>query len=210
MVDIQFHPWIARLYDYINCYFEHRQAPPHREYLARGCTGTVLEIGIGTGTMLPYLDASEPPACYYGVEPDPGMRRQAHERLAAVSFDGEIVAGVAEHLPIRTDSVDTVLVSCVFCSIPDVARALGEITRVLAPDGQVRFFEHVRSSGIVGRSQDYLTPLWRRLGGNCHLNREFLDAVEDHPGLTLTEAEYHTSGHYPIREFVRGYAIPSE
>ena len=203
---IRFHPWIARLYDHINFYFEHRQAPRHRQYLASECSGIVLEIGPGTGTMIPYLDGDEPPTAYYGVEPDPGMRRQAKSALSDATFDGEIVEGRAERLPFTAGSIDTVVVSCVFCSIPDVGRALSEIARVLAADGEFRFFEHVRSSGVVGRSQDYLTPLWRRLGGNCHLNREFLPAVESHDELVVREAEYHTTGHYPIREFVHGHA----
>lgn len=205
----RFHPWIARVYDYLNLYFEHRQAPPHREYLARDLSGTVLEIGIGTGRMFPYVEAAGSPATYYGVEPDPGMRRQASVRLTNADIDGSIVAGLAERLPFADGRFDAVLVSCVFCSIPDVDGALAEIARVLAPDGEFRFFEHVRSSGPVGRSQDYLTPVWRRLGGNCHLNREFVPDLRANAALELAEAGFHTSGHYPIREFVRGRAVPS-
>lgn len=205
----RFHPWIARLYDYINVYFEHRQAPPHRRYLARDLSGDVLEIGAGTGTMLPYLDASGTLTTYYGVEPDPGMRRQSTKRLAEATVDGEILAARAERLPFSDGSIDTVVASCVFCSIPDVDGALSEIARVLGTGGEFRFFEHVRSPGVVGRSQDYVTPLWRRFGGNCHLNREFVPRVEAHAMLELTEANRYTSGHYPIREFVRGHASPA-
>jgi len=206
---VRFHPWIARLYDYINLYFEHRQAPRHREYLASGATGTVVEIGAGTGTMLPYLDREATLDTYCAVEPDRGMREQLVRRLDAVAFEGSAVAARAERLPCADDSVDTVVASCVFCSIPDVDGALAEIGRVLAPDGEVRFFEHVRSPGLVGRSQDLLTPLWARAGGNCPLNRQFLPRVAAHPALELVEAETHTAGHYPIREFARGRAGPA-
>jgi len=206
---VRFHPWIARLYDYINVYFEHRQAPAHRAYLASGLSGTVVEIGAGTGTMLPYLEREGAGVeTYYAVEPDPGMRAQVAERLGASSLDGDVVAARAEQLPFAADSADTVLASCVFCSIQDVDGALAESARVLAPDGEFRFFEHVRSPGLVGRSQDLLTPLWSRAGGNCHLNREFLPRVSDHPALALIEAETHAAGHYPIREFARGRAAP--
>lgn len=207
---VRFHPWIARLYDYLNVYFEHRQAPRHREYLASGCAGTVVEIGAGTGAMLPYLDREAAALeTYCAVEPDPGMHRRLARRLGEVSFDGDVVAARAERLPVADDSVDTVLASCVFCSIPDVDGALAEIARVLGPDGEFRFFEHVRSPGLVGRSQDLLTPLWARVGGNCHLNREFLPRVSAHPALELLEGETHTAGHYPIREFARGRAGPA-
>lgn len=206
---VRFHPWIARLYDYINVYFEHRQAPAHRAYLAEGLSGTVVEIGAGTGTMLPYLEREAGSLSYYAIEPDRGMREQATARLASASFDGDIVAARAESLPLVDDCADAVVVSNVFCSIPDVDRALGEIARVLAPDGEFRFFEHVRSDGLIGRSQDLLTPIWRRAGGNCHLNRSFLPRVADHPAFTLVDAATHTAGYYPIREFARGSARPA-
>lgn len=205
----RFHPWIARVYDYINLYFEHSQAPPHRQYLTRELSGIVLEIGAGTGAMFPYIESAGTLGTYYGVEPDPGMRRQSRAKLGEMTFDGELIAARAERLPFSDDSIDTVVASCVFCSIPDVASALSEIARVLDVDGEFRFFEHVRSPGIVGRSQEYLTPLWRRFGGNCHLDRKFIPWVDAHAALELTEAEYHTSGHYPIREFVRGRASPA-
>ena len=206
---VRFHPWIARLYDYINVYFEHRQAPAHRAYLAEGLSGTVVEIGAGTGTMLPYLEREAGSLSYYAIEPDRGMRQQVTERLASASFDGDIVTARAENLPLADGCADAVLVSNVFCSIPDVDRALDEIARVLAPAGEFRFFEHVRSDGLIGRSQDLLTPIWRRAGGNCHLNRSFLPRVTDHPALALVDATTHTAGHYPIREFARGCARPA-
>lgn len=205
---IGFNPWVARLYDYINLYFEHRQAPRHREWLARDLSGVVLEVGPGTGTMLPYFEAEGDLTTYYGVEPDPEMRRQAVERLGQATFDGEVIAGRAERLPFSDGSIDVVVASCVFCSVPDLTPALSEIARVLDTEGEFRFFEHVRSTGLVGRSQDILTPLWRRFGGNCHLNREFVPDVRAHTALSLTEVRSYTSGYYPIREFVRGRATP--
>lgn len=208
--NIHFHPWIARLYDYLNLYFEHRQAPPHRQYLARGISGRVVELGPGTGAMIPYLDASaDDSIAYVGVEPDPGMRRQSAERLATATFEGEMIAARAERLPFADDSVDVVLTSCVFCSIPDIDTSLSEIARVLDADGEFLFFEHVRSPGVIGRTQDILTPPWRRFGGNCHLNREFIPRVKANSKLAVHHAEYFASGHYPIRKFVRGIAHPA-
>jgi len=127
---IRFHPWIARIYDYINLDFEHRQAPAHQEYLASELSGTVVEIGAGTGTMLPYLERKSADLTNYcAVEPDPGMRAQVADRLRASSLDGDVVAARAEQLPFADGSVDAVLASCVFCSIHDIDGALAEIAR---------------------------------------------------------------------------------
>ncbi len=58
-------------------------------------------------------------------------------------------------------------------------RALAEVRRVLKPGGEFRFWEHVRAHGWVGATaQDAITPLWRRLGGGCHPNRDTRAAIE--------------------------------
>jgi SAM-dependent methyltransferase len=75
------------------------------------------------------------------------------------------------------------------CSIPDVQRALTEMRRVLKPHGQLLFVEHGRSPDVnVRRWQDRLTPLWRRIGGGCHLNRPIRTLVEE-AGFRIEEIE---------------------
>ena len=52
--------------------------------------------------------------------------------------------------------------------------------RVLAkPAGRLLFVEHGLSPDLrVRRWQDRLTPLWKRLGGGCHLNRPIAELIE--------------------------------
>jgi SAM-dependent methyltransferase len=75
------------------------------------------------------------------------------------------------------------------CSIPDVQRALTEMRRVLKPHGQLLFVEPGRSPDVsVRRWQDGLTPLWKRIGGGCHLNRAIRILVEE-AGFHIEEIE---------------------
>lgn len=208
---MRFHPWIAAVYDHLNVYFEHAQAPPHRNYLADGLSGRILEIGPGTGSMFPYYDTADGESnVYHGVEPDPTMRQQAAQSATGVAADVTLTAGRAESLPYVDDSFDYCISSCVFCSISDPVAALDEIARVLVDGGEFRFFEHVRSDGPVGYTQDYLTPIWRRFGGNCHLNRELAPLLFDNGQFTITDAAKYAVGHYPIRLFLRGSATVSQ
>lgn len=209
--EIRFHPAVARIYDPIQVYFERVQAPPHRRTLAAGLSGDVLEVGVGTGAMIPYYaEHADDSLDLHGVEPDPGMYRRARETAAAHGVRIDLVCARGEHLPFADDRFDAVVESAVLCSAPDVPAALSEVARVLAPGGEFRFFDHVRSPGLVGRSQDVLTPLWRRVGGNCHLNREVAPSIAACEGLTIQSLERPTVGHWPIRDFVRGVAIAEE
>jgi ubiquinone/menaquinone biosynthesis C-methylase UbiE len=61
----------------------------------------------------------------------------------------------------------------VLCTIPDPLKALQEAYRVLKPNGQLIFLEHVRAPNThIARLQNWATPAWKHLGCGCHLNRD--------------------------------------
>jgi ubiquinone/menaquinone biosynthesis C-methylase UbiE len=64
------------------------------------------------------------------------------------------------------------------CTVPDQGSALGEIRRVLRPGGRLLFIEHVRASGSMARWQDRIEPLWGKLLGGCHPNRDTVAAIK--------------------------------
>jgi len=97
--------------------------------------------------------------------------------------------GSAERVPAPDASFDTVVTTFTLCSIPDAAAALGEMRRVLKPGGRLLFIEHGRAPDERVRAwQDRLTPLWRRLAGGCHLNRQIDDLIRA-AGFAITRIE---------------------
>ena len=99
---------------------------------------------------------------------------QRHGRVA------RIIDAVAERLPLADASVDTVVSTLVLCTVDDPEGALREIARVLRPDGQLLFVEHVRaSSRFLAACQDYLFHPWRRFAGGCRCNRPTVELMRD-------------------------------
>jgi ubiquinone/menaquinone biosynthesis C-methylase UbiE len=147
--------------------------------------GHVLEVGIGSGLNLPFYtrDVTK----LYGIDPSRELLEMAKEKAVAVSFPVELFNQEAERIPLAGASVDTVVVTWSLCSMVNPAAALGEMRRVLKPSGTLIFIEHGLSTDArVGRWQNWLTPVWRRFTGGCHLNRKMDDLVRD-AGFTIDE-----------------------
>ena len=111
-----------------------------------------------------------------------------------------LVQGSAEALPFRSGTFDTVVSGLAFCSVPQAARGLAEVRRVLRAGGTLRMLEHVRSTTPwKARLQDRFQPTWTRLTGGCHPNRDTERAVRD-AGFAIDPATRRAKGE--LRRFV--------
>jgi ubiquinone/menaquinone biosynthesis C-methylase UbiE len=148
-----------------------------RRELLSGARGRVVEIGAGTGLNLGlYPDRGIESLTL--TEPDPHMVKQLREKLAASGREAELAQAPAEKLPFDDDSFDTAVVTLVLCTVPDQPAALAEISRVLAPGGELLFLEHVRSEQPgLAKWQDRLEKPWRFLGDGCHCNRDTVAGI---------------------------------
>lgn len=147
-----------------------------RELLAP-LTGSVLEIGAGTGANLD---------CYgSGVErlvlcePDPTMRSKLQQRVSALHAKAEVTSHEAQSLPLPNASFDAVVSTLVLCSVPRQDDTLSELRRVLKPGGKLVFLEHVLAVDNPSRMrwQQRLEPLWTRVIPHCHITRDTERAI---------------------------------
>ena len=148
-----------------------------REKVVPLAKGRVLEIGIGSGLNLPYYDVSKVTKLW-ALDPSPEITKLAERAARSVHFDVEFIDLPGEEIPLENNSVDTVLITYTLCTIPDTQPALREMARVLRAGGELVFCEHgAAPDSSVRRWQDRVNPIWRRLGGGCHLNRAIPDLI---------------------------------
>lgn len=196
----------AALYDWCLSGTEEAGLHEMRVELLAGARGRVLELGAGTGMNLEvYPDAVEELVL---TEPDPHMAKRLRAKAAGSGHAATIVEAPAERLPFEDASFDTAVATLVFCTIPDPAAALAELKRVLRPDGQLLFLEHVRSEEPrLARWQDRLEKPWRFLGDGCHCNRDTVATIAA-SGFELGAVERDELPKAPpiVRPLVRGSA----
>ena len=167
--------------------------------------GTVLEIGPGTGPNLRYYPSG---IRWIGIEPNPYMHPYLERAAKRADFDTEIRTGSAEDIPADSGSVDVVVSTLVLCSVGSVAQVLKEIRRVLKPGGRFVFMEHVAAQPRtrLRRVQNWLCPLWRKIGDGCHPNRETWIAIEQ-AGFEQVRYEHFRIPAGPVSPQMAGFAI---
>jgi ubiquinone/menaquinone biosynthesis C-methylase UbiE len=148
----------------------------HRAELVSRATGSVLEIGIGSGLNLPFYSPAV--TRLSGVDPSAELLAMTRSKLDRVSFPVDLLCQPAEQLPFDRGSIDTVVTTWVLCSIPDPLVALREVKRVLKPGGQFLFVEHGASPDPgVQKWQHRINPIWKRISGGCQLDRRIAELI---------------------------------
>jgi SAM-dependent methyltransferase len=169
-------PFFARVWPVAAAHETEAVRALRRENLA-GLSGRVLEVGAGIGTNFPNYPAS--------VEQVVAM--EPERRLAARAWAAAAAAPVAIILTNETveefsggELFDAVVCSLVLCSVRDPAMVLRRLYALLRPGGELRYLEHVASTGMRGRLQRFAdATVWPRFLGNCHTHRDTERAIVD-------------------------------
>jgi ubiquinone/menaquinone biosynthesis C-methylase UbiE len=174
----------ARLYDLLTAPMERMMGLSRgRAWVFERPAGRrVLEVGTGTGKNIPLYPKG---TVVVATDLSPGMLARAREKAVGLSARVHFVVMDAEDLAFKDGTFDTVVATCVFCSVPDPVRGFREVRRVLKPGGEAVLLEHMRPQGFLGRVFDLLDPIASRLMGP-HINRRTLENIQQ-AGLTPVE-----------------------
>ncbi len=163
----------------------------YRRTLLDGLSGHVLELGAGSGINFRFYPRTV--AHVLAVEPEPVLRHAAVDNAARAPVPVNVVSGVSAALPAEDATLDAAVASLVLCSVPDPARALAELHRVIRPGGELRFYEHVvahgRAPALLQRLAD--STIWPHVAGGCHMSRDTLTEIES-AGFSIESCERFT------------------
>ncbi len=165
---------IARLYDAVVKPLNRFGLGDLRQELVGALSGDILEIGVGTGLNLSYYG---PDARVTAIDIDAGLLEAAGPRAGLRGY--RLQQADAQMLPFPDASFSAVVSTLVFCSIPVPGLALSEIRRVLRPGGKLLQLEHTRTGRPwIDAGLDAITPVWKRIAGGCHPNRDTTALLE--------------------------------
>ncbi len=162
----------------IGCACSQGQIMKARSKVVPKAEGDVLELGCGGGINMEFYDPARINS-FSGVDPSPGLLDMSREAAQSFGMEADIRGGIGEAMPFGDASFDTVVCTFTLCSVDEQRDVLSEMRRVLRPGGKALFLEHGSAPDAgVQKWQRRIEPIWKRIGGNCHLTRPITGAYE--------------------------------
>ncbi|MFI6003542.1 class I SAM-dependent methyltransferase [Streptomyces sp. NPDC051366] len=196
------HPLFARFYARFSTTADARGGiAALRSELLHGVSGRVIEIGAGNGLNFAHYPRAVSEVV--AVEPERRLRRLAADAALRAEVPVDVVPGVAEALPVKSEAFDAAVASLVLCTVRDLPRSLAELHRVLRPDAELRFFEHGRAPtrGMAAVQRTLDRTVWPHLFGGCHTSRD--------PAAAIEAAGFRVVSYRSFRLPERGPALPT-
>jgi len=134
----------------------------------------ILEVGVGTGKNIAYypedLDIT-------AIDFSKAMLEKAKKKVKDTQII-QLIEMDVQALTFADNTFDTVITSCVFCSVPDPIKGLKEIRRVCKNGGKIIMLEHMRSDKkVTGKFMDLINFIPLHIWG-ANINRRTIGNLE--------------------------------
>lgn len=146
---------IARRYDLLNHLLSlnadrrWRRALVERAGVADG--GRVLDVATGTGDVAIEFARRTRAGEITGLDPSAGMLAVGRDKIARAGLEGRVrlMEGNALELPFEDGTFDVVAIAFGLRNLPDYARGVREMARVLRPGGRLLVLEFLPPTGAT-------------------------------------------------------------
>lgn len=161
-------------------------------------SGTVLEVGSGTGINFQYYNSASCIQKVYALEPSEYMWKIAEPKIQKINnpsiiqkirmrMDNELFLEI-----VPPQSVDFILCTLVLCSIDDLKTTFQIFKKVLKPQGKLYVIEHIRAKHFIGSAlQDIVYIPWKHFADGCSINKP-TDELLKKAGFILEEEKYYS------------------
>ncbi len=150
--------------------------------------GRVLDLATGTADLAIRIADRHPDAAVVGVDPSEGMLSVGRRKVAELGLDErvELRVGDAQALDLETNSCDGVTIAFGIRNVPDRAKALREMARVVRPGGRIAVLElSAPKTGLTAMAVRFqirfIVPLIGRLLSGAAAYGYLRDSVEAFP-----------------------------
>lgn len=146
-----------------------------RKQMLEAASAKTLEVGIGTGVNI----ASYPSHVdLTGIDFSEKMIEKARAKVGDRQ-NVRLMVMDAQQMDFEDNTFDTVVTTCVFCSVPNPVQGLKEIRRVCKNGGKILMLEHVRSHKRgLGKFMDTINCIPLNVIG-ANINRETYRSLLD-------------------------------
>lgn len=133
-----------------------------RQIIKQNLTGTVLDIGCGTGFLSYELTGAENIAQLIGLDIALPMLHTTRQKVGADKL--WLICADAELLPLQTQVVNHIVSNLALQWCEDLPRVFADFKRVLKPDGQLLF------STFGAKTLQELKAAWGKVDNYSHVN----------------------------------------
>lgn len=167
---------VSKIYDLMEKPMESMLMDDWRKELFEKIEGKkILEVGVGTGKNLEFYSTDKEVT---GIDFSEKMLEKAKNKSKDIDHV-TLMEMDAENMTFEDNTFDTVVTSCVFCSVPDPVKGLKEIRRVCKNGGKVIMLEHMRSNKpVVGKIMDRINFIPLHIWG-ANINRQTLKNLQE-------------------------------
>lgn len=179
---------------------------PWRDKACAGLSGSVIEIGFGSGANIEHYPESVEHV--YAVEPAALSKRLARKRIEGSKIPISHVGLDGQEIPLADESCESALCTFTLCTIAQPDRALREIHRVLKPGGELHFLEHGLSpDASTARWQNRLDRFEQLIADGCRLTRDPVAMISAEGFEMIWSEQRYARGPRPWSYFSIGVAV---